>query len=1034
VLFGDGEGGFSPHPIITNYTSKAQRRASISVNNGPVEGTYTCFSRRAMKLFLSLLAVSAVVCAQGIFTQTSNSSFNGGLGPFGYVTGDFNGDGNLDVAFMDEGTGSVMVALGDGRGGFAAAPSKFCAAAQPAGIVAADFNGDGKLDLAVESSLAGPFAIGQGSIVVCLGDGNGEFTPYGANSFTNPLTTGGLPGSMATGDFNGDGIPDLVVSNQNGLVILLGDGKGGFARGASPSGRGAVSGQIAVADFVGNGQSDIVVINSQGLTVFVCDGKNNFTTLPIQSLPFNYSGYLARILLADFNNDGFVDLLIGNRVLTGDGRGGFTVQAALLISPAGSPEPYTVADFDGDGNLDVAILDATRAAVFLGKGDGTFNLQPAAQFPVSIAPDNDLGVAGDFNNDGKPDFLLASGRVFLNVLPGIFVNPASVEFSTGTKPIVVKTVPETGVSAVSNQPWLRFSSGQISVSSAGLAPGIYRGTVQFTLPGYFGASVKVTLRVTKPSGALNLSSNSPLGILGPYNSRYLQGDFDGDGKLDLLVVNDAAMTVWFGDGTGNFVSSMKPVTVPSVSSIAIADFNRDGKLDVVVTPVTASGPSAETIFQVMLGDGSGGFTAGPTTKYPYNGYDPGFLSPQVADFNNDGIPDLCLARTVFLGDGTGGFTVKFPVPGSAPQVAGKVIADFNRDGNMDIAYTELASPYLYVLLGDGKGGLRQTQKIAPVPLAQTLGGIVKGDWNGDGTAGVAVSVPGGSRIILLTGNGTGPLAASRTLATPGNVTGMAAGDIDGDGLVDLVVTTASGLGVYLNDGRGGVGAAPAASYALSGVPVVGDLNGDGRPDITAGGPGGLEFLLGGLAQPKISLKQLPPTPFDIRQTVSLVAAVSADPNGFRAPTGTIALLDGGTLVGRAPLGNGAYFTTPFVAATHNFTAVYSGDDRNGPATALLKVIESGVPATIEALSNAYPLQAIVRDANNNPVPGVRVTFNAPATGPGGLFYGSLTAAVLTDAQGIATAPPFQPNGVPGTFFITAITTIGGSACTFAESN
>jgi len=193
--------------------------------------------------------------------------------------------------------------------------------------------------------------------------------------------------------------------------------------------------------------------------------------------------------------------------------------------------------------------------------------------------------------------------------------------------------------------------------------------------------------------------------------------------------------------------------------------------------------------------------------------------------------------------------------------------------------------------------------------------------------------------------------------------------------------------------------------------------------------------LGALAKPTITLKQVPPSPFDIGQTVALVAQVTPDPYGFQAPTGQIMFADGGTVVSTVPLGSGtAYVTTPFVPGTHNFSAAYSGDVRDAASTASLTVIENGAIAGIQALGNGFPLQAVVTDINNNPVPGVRVTFSAPASGAGGFFVGSAAAAVLTDAHGIATAPLFVSNGIPGAYAITATTTIGGFVCTFTEMN
>jgi hypothetical protein len=100
--------------------------------------------------------------------------------------------------------------------------------------------------------------------------------------------------------------------------------------------------------------------------------------------------------------------------------------------------------------------------------------------------------------------------------------------------------------------------------------------------------------------------------------------------------------------------------------------------------------------------------------------------------------------------------------------------------------------------------------------------------------------------------------------------------------------------------------------------------------------------------------------------------------------------------------------------------------------ALLTIVETGPPAAIQPVPGA--LSALVTDLNNNPVAGARVTFSAPASGPGGTFAGAMTAAVVTDSRGIATAPPFTPNGIPGSFIITAATTIGGFTCRFVETN
>jgi hypothetical protein len=491
-----------------------------------------CPLAAAMKLTPLFLFVVAPLAAQSLFTQTANAPFSAGLGPFYSVARDFNGDGILDLAFQDEGTGTLAVLLGDGKGGFTSAPgSPYGDGGHASGLVAADFNGDGNLDLACEVSLAGPQYIGQGSIQIYFGDGKGGFTLAPSNGISsNEILTGGQAGSFATGDFNRDGFPDLVLSNENGPIILLGDGKGGFQRAPSPSGRGTVNGQIAVADFVGNGQSDIVVVNTAGLTVFVCDGKAGFTALPMQAVPS--VAQPSGIGLADFNHDRFADLAIadlknGNTaILTGDGQGGFTVQPSLGYFSAQSPSPFGMADFNGDGNLDLAISDAKNETILLGNGDGTFVAQPMAQFAFSNN-DTHIGVVGDFNNDGKAELLLSDGRVWLNTAPAITVQPKNISLSTATAPVTVTVSGATAQLLVrSNQTWLTYANGKVRANPAGLAPSVYHGALEFSATGDFGATVQVTLTVNMTSGAITASSGTPPSAIGtPY-----AGDFNNDGK------------------------------------------------------------------------------------------------------------------------------------------------------------------------------------------------------------------------------------------------------------------------------------------------------------------------------------------------------------------------------------------------------------------------------------------------------------------------------------------------------------------------
>jgi hypothetical protein len=494
--------------------------------------------------------------------------------------------------------------------------------------------------------------------------------------------------------------------------------------------------------------------------------------------------------------------------------------------------------------------------------------------------------------------------------------------------------------------------------------------------------------------------------------------------------NGTTARVWFGGGAGNFTGAAATVTLPINSYLAVADFNLDGNLDFVVTQY-GGGP-----IQTWLGDGLGGFSMGPPTAFLPYPYAPGFPFPTPADFNLDGIPDLIVSGFIFLGDGKGAFHEILPTtqPGQSYSVA---IGDFNGDGIPDVAYTTLASSEVYVWLGDGKGGLKLIQRYDFSIGDPALGVITAGDFNGDGTLDLAIaSVQHPGMIETLYGDGTGTFqrGTGLQLAQSTPINSLLTADFNGDGYPDLAAVNSQGqTTILLGNGQGGFTASPGGTLPVGTGAVVADFNSDARPDIAGIGAAGWEILLGGLAQPTVALKQVPPSPFDIGQTVTLMARVTPDPHAFQGATGQISLSDGGTLVGAAPLGNGtAYFTTPYLAQTHNFTATYSGDVRNATAMGALTVVESGTPAAIQALGNGFPLQAIVIDANNNPVARVAVTFNAPASGPGGSFVGGAT--VLTDARGIATAPLFIPNGVAGAYVVTATTTIGSVHCVFQEVN
>jgi hypothetical protein len=336
-------------------------------------------------------------------------SFDAGTRPTSVVVADFTGTGIPDLAVADSGdfntnTGAgVSILLGNGDGSFRPAHT-FAAGVHPVSVAVGDFNGDGVPDLAVTPRY-------DGEVSVLLGNGDGSFGP--ARLF--PI--GDDSESVAVGDFNGDGIPDLAVVDVGdghghgiGLSVLLGNGDGSFQRPVSYSaGPNPVS--VAVGDFNGDGIPDLVVADAlvglHDTYVYVLLGHGDGSFQPAQSFP---AGTYARsVAVGDFNGEGIQDLAVVSYpsmvVLLGNGNGTFQFPRTF---PAGNnPESVAVGDFNGDGVPDLAVVNFgtspnytdSSVSVLMGHGDGSF--QPAQTFAAGGRP---FSVAvGDFNGDGFPD-------------------------------------------------------------------------------------------------------------------------------------------------------------------------------------------------------------------------------------------------------------------------------------------------------------------------------------------------------------------------------------------------------------------------------------------------------------------------------------------------------------------------------------------------------------------------------------------------------------------------------------------------------
>jgi VCBS repeat-containing protein len=333
--------------------------------------------------------------AGGGFSAATNIA-TGGY-PFAVAVGEFNGDGDPDLAVADGFNGIIKVLLGS-TGGTFTGPTDFPAGSFPASIAVGDFNGDGDPDLAVADQ-----GFGSGEILVLRGTAGGGFTA--------PTTVGTAtgPSSIAVGEFNGDGDPDLAVADQfsGGVLVLLGSAGADFAAPATvASGSDPVS--VAVGEFNGDGDPDLAVADQSPGEIMVLLGSTggSFTGPTILTTDSGVSA----VAVADFNRDGDPDLAVTNvnqsyvSVLHGDTGGTFTAPTNFAVG--GTQTSVVAADFNGDGKPDVAAtkFNANNVAVLL--NSTVTNQAPAAAGDAySTAEDTALTVAapGVLGNDADPD-------------------------------------------------------------------------------------------------------------------------------------------------------------------------------------------------------------------------------------------------------------------------------------------------------------------------------------------------------------------------------------------------------------------------------------------------------------------------------------------------------------------------------------------------------------------------------------------------------------------------------------------------------
>jgi hypothetical protein len=671
--------------------------------------------------------------------------------------------------------------------------------------------------------------------------------------------------SLAVANLRGKGVEDIVARAEGEVSVLLGNGDGTVQGPVFLNAGGFGVAAFAVGDFNGDGKPDIVTNNAApygggGPTLSFLAGNGDGTFQPGQTM--NVGETASALAVGDFRGTGKLDLVMASNlssntvtVLPGNGNGTFGVvpsfaTGALAFSIAAG-------DFNGDGKPDLVTAGVAGIQVLLNNGDGTFHTGPSLFSGVASEV-----VVADFNGDGRPDIAAVTGQgtieVFLGNGNGTFQAPKVIHLGLNDSitALVAGNFVHGGLPDLAAA--VQFQTGKIA------------GAVQVLLNNGNGTFTK--------GQTINVSGE-PEGLVA--------ADFNSDGKTDLATISfqsngTRAVAVLLGNGNGTFQAPVFTPTGLAPTSLAVGDFNGDGKPDLVLVDPFDTDESV----LVMPGNGDGTFGKPLVLKFntPL-----GLAAPVVGNFFGDGKASIAITTglgevSVLRGNGDGTFQapVNYLADFNGTQPDALVVADFNGDGKPDLAVTNAQAGDVSVLLNTSP-----PPATGAVATTTTL------------TADASTAVTGQqvtltAKVTAATGTATG------TVTFLDGATRLGAVALDPNGQARLVVTFTPGTH-SLTASFAGIEPFTASTSAALSEKVAKDHT---TTTLTVDTNGfGVGFVV-------------------------LTATITPVAPGGGSPTGTVTFKEGDKILGTATVTGGQASldlegTLP--PGTHTVTAVYSGD-------------------------------------------------------------------------------------------------------------